>query len=234
VPVNVAARGDDHTVRAALGAADAAVVPEDGDRSVDTVLAVGEAGLRSVAADVPDAPVLPVVDDGGRHTVDRPALDDALAAVADGDHRVGTHPVLGVRRDGAPVGRLLRDAVLVTATPASISEYGFDGGETTASVRADGLVVATPIGSDGYAASAGGPTLDTTAGVAVVPVSPFSMTATATVADPDAGLVLSVERDGDVALFLDGVRHGSVGVDTDLRIERAGSVGLVSIRTENF
>jgi NAD+ kinase len=229
--VNVALRGDDRDLRDGI---DAAVVPEDGDRNADAVVAVGESGLRSVATDVPGAPVLPVVDGGGRHAVDRSALGDALAAVAAGDRSVGTHPVLAVRRDGAQVGRLLRDAMLVTATPASISEYAFDGRGTMASVRADGLVVATPMGSDGYAAAAGGPALDATTGVAVVPVSPFSTTATTTVVDPDAGLSLSVERDGEVALFLDGVRHGSVGVDTDLRIERVGSVALLSTRTENF
>ncbi|WP_338741837.1 ATP-NAD kinase [Haloplanus salilacus] len=231
--MNVGVRGDDTDVRGVLDAVDAAVAPEDDD-ALDAVLAVGEAGLRSIATDPPEVPVLPVIDGGGRHVVDRSALCDSLAAVDAGEGHIDTHPVLRVRRDGTIVGRLLRDVVLVTATPASISEYAVAGDGTATSVRADGIVVATPIGSDGYAAAAGGPVLDATTGVVVVPVAPFSTGADTTVVDPDTGLALSVVRDGEIALFLDGVRHGSVGVGADLRIERVDSVALVSTRTENF
>jgi len=232
--VNVAVRGDDRGVQGVLDDAGVALVAEGGDRCIDAVLAVDEAGLRSVAADPPDAPVLHVTEDGGRGAVAPSALGDALATVDAGEGRVDPHPVLRVRRDGATVGRVLREVVLVTATPASISEYAVAGDGTDTSVRADGVVVATPVGSDGYAAAAGGPTLEATTGVVVVPVAPFSTSADVTVVDPDAGLSLSVVREGEIALFLDGVRHGAVGVGADLRIERAGSVALVSTRTENF
>jgi NAD+ kinase len=226
--VNVALRGDGTDVAAALDRADASVVAEGAAR-VDAVVAVGEAGLRSVAADVPDAPVLAVAE--GRYAVPRSTVDDALAALAAGEARIDAHPLLGVCRDGATVARAVRDVVLVTAAPASISEYAVGDDE---SVRADGVVVATPAGSDGYAAAAGGPVLDPDTGVVVVPIAPFSTSAAATVVDVGVGLPLSVEREGEIALFVDGVRHGSVDTDTEMRIERAGSVDLVSTGTENF
>jgi NAD+ kinase len=104
-----------------------------------------------------------------------------------------------------------------------------------ASVRADGVVVATPVGSDGYAAAAGGPVLDAGTGVAVVPIAPFSTAATTHVADPGDGLAVSVERRGEVAVYLDGVRRGAVDVDADLRIDRDGTLDvLVPTGTEKF
>jgi NAD+ kinase len=235
--VNVAVRDDGGAdVATAVGVAGATLVPEDGERAVDAVVAVGEAALRSAAADPPDAPLLPVTAGGGRHLVARDSLDAALAAAVAGDTRVASHAVLGVRRDDAVVGRALRDVTVVTASPGSISEYAVTaGGRSVVSVRADGVVVATPVGSDGYAAAAGGPVLDAGTGVAVVPIAPFSTAATTHVTDPGAGLAVSVERRGEVAVYLDGVRRGAVDVDADLRIDRDGTLDvLVPTGTEKF
>ncbi|MFB6102732.1 MAG: ATP-NAD kinase [Haloplanus sp.] len=234
--LNVAVRGGDgDNVAATVGVAGASLVPE-GDDAVDVVVAVGDEAIRSAAANPPDAPLLPVTPTGGRHLVARESLDGALAALAADDGRVVAHPILGVRRDGSVVARALRDVMLVTAAPASISEYAVTTAETVVqSVRADGVVLAAPMGSDGYAAAAGGSVLGADTGVAVVPVAPFSTAAETHVVDAADSLAVSVEREGDVALFADGVRHGSVDCHTDLRIEHAGALDvLVPTRTENF
>jgi NAD+ kinase len=231
--VNVAVRGGDG-VDEAVGVAGATLVPEEED--CDAVVAVGEAALRSVAATPPAAPLLPVTATGGRHVVARDSLDAALAALVAGDVRTTTHPVLAVRRDETRVGRALRDVTVVAASPGCISEYAVTAGDRpVASVRADGVVLATPMGSDGYAAAAGGSILDAGTGAAVVPVAPFSTAATTHVVDPAAGVAVAVKREGDVALFLDGDRRGSVAVGADLRIERDGTVDVaVPTGTENF
>lgn len=227
--MNVAVRGDDGTVATAAGVAGASLVAEDGDRPVDAVVAVGDAAVRSVVTDPPDAPVLPVTHAGGRHRIARPDLASALAALIAGDGRYESHPVLGVRRDGAVVARALRDVALVTDAPASISEYAVTAGGTHLdSVRADGIVVATPLGSDGYAAAAGGAVLEAGSGAAVVPIAPFSTAPSRRVVDPDAGLDLSVEREGAVGLFVDGVRRDTVDAGATLRIERTGSVEVAT------
>jgi NAD+ kinase len=232
--VTVAIRGGDADDAAAVGVGGATLVDEDTDP--DVVVTVGDAAIRSAVADPPAAPLLPTTPDGGRHAVARDALDAAVAAVVAGDHRVATHPVLGLSHDGDAVARAIRDVTLVTDGPASISEYALTvGDDRLGSVRADGIVVATPLGSDGYAAAAGGAVLEAGAGIAVVPVAPFSTAATTRVVDPGAPLTCSVEREGAVALVADGVRRGVVDRGADLRIERAGSLDVVTpTRTENF
>ncbi|WP_248897315.1 ATP-NAD kinase [Haloplanus halobius] len=231
--VNVAVRGGDG-VESDIGVAGATLVDE---RDADAVVVVGADALRSVATDPPTPPILPITAEGGRHLVERAALVGALAAVGAGDGHVEPHPILGVRRDGTTVTRALQDVTLMTVAPGSISEYAVDAGKRSLeSVRADGIVVATPLGSDGYAAAAGGPVIEADTGVSVVPVAPFITRPAVRVADPEAGLTLSVEREGDVALFVDGVRHGTVAVDTDLRIDRVDTVDVVAPqqRTETF
>lgn len=230
--MNVAVRdGDDDS--AAVGVGGATVVTEDDDP--DVVVAVGDDAIRSTVADPPGVPLLPVTAEGGRHLVARDSLDAAVAAIAAGDRRVDAHPILGIDH-GDDAVRALRDVTLVTDAPASISEYAVAvGDERLASVRADGVVVAAPMGSDGYAAAAGGAILEPGAGVAVVPIAPFSTAAERRVVDPTTPLTVSVEREGAVAVVVDGVRHCTVDRGTDLRVGRVDTLDIVTpTRTENF
>ncbi|WP_435069871.1 hypothetical protein [Haloplanus sp. C73] len=234
--MNVAVRGGDDDDLAAIAVGGGSVVDEDAPH--DALVAIGDDAIRSLTTDSASAPVLPVTPDDGRHRVARDSLDGAIAALAAGDRRLDTHPVLGLSREGSAVARALRDVTFVTDAPASISEYAVaTGGERLDSVRADGFVVATPLGSDGYAGTAGGSVLEAGTGVTVVPIAPFSTSAETYVVDPtpDAPLSVSVERDGAVALIADGVRYGAVDRGATLQVERVDAIDLVlPTRTENF
>jgi NAD+ kinase len=240
--MKVAVRGDRAAVESAVGVVGGAVVPEDGDADADAVVAVGEAAVRSAVDDRPTAPLLPVTDDGGRHLVARSSLTAALTAVASGETRVRTHPVLACERDGTVVGHAVREVTLMTARPGTISEYSVvaDDGRL-ASVRADGVVVAPPLGSDRYAAAAGGAVVGPGSGVAVVPVAPFSTATDTWVVDPARGVEAGIEREGEVAVVVDGVRRADAGRGTTVRVERAGGLDIVAVpetgarrRTETF
>nr|WP_303650192.1 hypothetical protein [Halalkalicoccus sp. NIPERK01] len=118
------------------------------------------------------------------------------------------------------------DVTLVTTEPARISEYAVDhADERVAAFRADGVVVATPAGSHGYAAAAGGPTLAPTAeALCVVPIAPFHTQATRWVLDTSA-LGLSVLRDeGEVSLLVDDTEYGVVDPDQRVRLAVDGHV----------
>lgn len=199
------------------------------DDDPDVVVAAGEPALIAFADDPPDAPVLPCWTGGGPSVVPPSALGRALGAVAAGEARVDEHPVLGVAVDGQSAGRALLDASLVTSDPARISEYGVHArGERVEAVRADGMTVATPLGSAGYARAAGGPLLAPGTGLAVVPVAPFTTRPTVRVLTPD--VTLSVERDdGPVALILDDTLRRRVDHDERVRVGRAGTVEVVDV-----
>jgi NAD+ kinase len=204
---------------ALLGADDAAAdavrdaggTPVGGDlASAAVAAAFAEAALLDAVRDRTDTPILPVGvgrEYGGAAAPDR---ERALAALATGDYRVADRPTLDVRT-GDTVARALADATLVTRDPAKISEYAIQtpAGDV-ATVRADGVVAATPVGSRGYAADAGGPALDPGLdGVAVVPIAPFAVDRSNWVAAPP--LSVTVLRDEtDVALYVDGRQVGPV------------------------
>ena len=229
-------------IRSAATAADAPLV----DRSAaDAVVAVGAAALRSAMRAAASegsrsVPILPVGDE--RHAIDPDLAADRLADVVDGVRgdaaafdgfaRVA-HPVLtvGGTDDDRPQFAAA-DVAFVTAEPARISEYGigFPDGESV-SVRADGAVVATPLGSDGYAAAAGGPVVSPGGGLSVVPVAPFTTRPDTWVAS--GGVRVTVERGEEpVALVIDGARSGTVEPHRGVDIEVAGTVDLLSPTAE--
>jgi NAD+ kinase len=123
------------------------------------------------------------------------------------------------------------DVMLVTSEPARISEYAIErDGEHLGSVRADGIVVATPAGSHGYAAAADGPALAVgTDVVSVVPIAPFHTSVPTWVLKAD-DVALSVLRDeGDVSLLVDGYDRGAVGHDARLGLRADGSIRLLCV-----
>ncbi|WP_144799508.1 NAD(+)/NADH kinase [Halorubrum depositum] len=239
----VAVVGDDRA--AALRRALAGLPYRSVERSAaDAVVAVGDEALRDALVDAPDAPVIPVgsrriavdIDVAERRV--NALLDAALRSdghsPVDGDPlgddvRRVAHPVLAVDAGDGETRRAAFDVALVTAEPARISEFavGLVGGPDE-SFRADGVVVATPLGSDGYANAAGGPVVEPGGGLSVAPIAPFSTRTDAWVA---AGrLSLSVERETEsVALVVDGRERGSVVPHRPVAIEAVDSVALVTL-----
>lgn len=208
-----------------LAAADAVATAEADPASADAIVAVGEAALASLPAGYA-APVL-AVDVGGPLSVDRRRAHTLLADLAAGTLPTVEVTVAGVSYPGGRA-RVLFDAMLVTAEPARISEYSVAGDREVARFRADGIVVATPLGSHGYAADAGGPIITPgTDALAAVPVAPFAIGADRWVLSPP--VVLRVERDeAPVELLADDRRVGAVPADEPVRIGRAGTLKLVA------
>lgn len=201
------------------------------DAKPSTFVTVGEEALLALADERPTAPILPI---GVGPGIESPDGSDAAAAVSsalDGAGVERPHPHLTVVLDGEPVDTALMDVMLVTTEPARISEYAIErDAERLSSVRADGVVVATPVGSHGYVAAADGPALAVgTDAVCVVPIAPFHTSVPSWVLEAD-DVALSVLRDeGDVSLLVDGHDRGAVGRDARLELRTDGSIRLLCV-----
>ena len=208
---------------------DPAAVDTDTFGTTEVVVAVGEPSLLSAARRRPDAPIAPVSTGSDRYDVPGAALGAVVDAVAEGDLRTTAHPVLDVAVDGDDAGTAIADVTLLTAAPARISEFGVAADGWRASVRADGVVVATPLGSTGYARDAGGPELAPDTGLVAVPISAYAMHARPWVLRPP--LSLSVERDeADVTLRLDDAAVRSVPPNAPVEVTAGEPLRFVSPR----
>ena len=219
----VAAAGGDPTAGDATGVLDA---------EQRVVVAVGEPALVDLVAAGVDAPVLPVSVADGVRSVPASAVEPAVASVLSGEFGTETRPLLSVA-DGADEerARALFDLALVTAEPARISEFTvLDGDERVATFRADGVVVATPAGSTGYARAAEGPVVAPGTGVAaVVPISPFVTDADHWVL-PDEAVGLLVERDETpVRLVADGRDAGTAAPGRRLSVSTRGALTIAVV-----
>ncbi|TYL40606.1 ATP-NAD kinase [Natronococcus pandeyae] len=199
------------------------------------LLAAGEPALSDVARNGTRTPVLPVGDVGGVESVSIDRLPEALEAALEGEARTQTHPVLGVELEGA-TSRALFDATLVTDEPARISEYSVrSGGDLVDSFRADGVVVATPAGTGGYASAVNAPSLSASVdAVAVAPIGPFT-TRTQRWVLPDDAVELAVERDeGAVTLVVDGRSVGTAPVGSPVSIGADGTLETLVVPTASL
>jgi NAD+ kinase len=194
----------------------------------DRIVALGERALLAVGRAGVEAPVLPA---GGESLPHSPAFDDLdtiVETVLAADPDVVRHPILSVTDDaGTERARAVLDVTLVTGEPARISEYAVRAGDREIDrFRADGVVVATPLGSGGYASAVGGPRLGAGTGLAVVPISPFETQRDYWVVAEPVGL--SVERDDSaVSLVADDTVVGSVCPGERLTVAPDGSVSVL-------
>jgi NAD+ kinase len=93
------------------------------------------------------------------------------------------------------------------ATPRMLQMLTTVGGERMADYRADGLIVATPMGSTAYNLAAGGPIVDAgTNALVITPICPHSLThrPVVTAADGPIGITLTGPADCDATLSVDG------------------------------
>ncbi len=225
--------------REATGAIDAALTDRPDPVSVTTgpveelladvsvLVTIDEAGLGAVARTGTDVPVLPVGSVPGIETVAPSDIDRAITAVLEGTATERARPLLGVEvtTGSTAIDRELAlfDVTLVTDEPARISEYSVESrGDGIAQFRADGVVVATPAGSYGYACAVDAPYLSAAVdAVTVAPIAPF-VTSTRRWVLPQDDLALRVERDeGAVCLLADDRRVGTISAGD------AVSVGVV-------
>lgn len=183
------------------------------------LITVGRGAFRSLGEAPPTCPVLPIEAGRGFRSVPRRSVDEAVRELFDDGWSTISHPILAVST-GTTTHQAIADIALVVAEPGRISEFAIRWPPNEmASVRADGVVVASPGGSVGYARAAGGPLVGLESGVvAVVPIGPYVVDPDHWVLRPD-GLRLSVEREETpVQLVVDGTVTGPVDPDAAIDV----------------
>jgi len=196
--------------------------------AAEVLLAVDDAALRAAVDNDDDRPLLRLAaTDTDETLADQSTLLSRLGTPST-TVPTTTRRILSIEVDNT-AARAVRDCAIVTTDPARISEYRVVADDATLTAfRADGVVVATPLGTAGYSRAAGGPRLAPDTGLAVVPIAPFAMTADQWVVRPPLGL--RVERDDDVSVFADGNRVTSGGGGLTVSVTVAGTITVVDRR----
>jgi len=197
--------------------------------TTDRVVAVGQSAVRAVATADTAPLVLPVAAGRGVRAVTRESVPAAVAGLDAA--RTESHPLVDVSVAGSDVGTAVFDATLVTAEAARISEYAVETAtDSIGQFRADGVTVAAPAGSPGYARRVGGPVVAPADSMGVVaPIAPFHTNPDHWLVPLD-GLSVSVERDeATVTLYADGQQRATVACGESVRFRRRGTMRVAVV-----
>lgn len=175
----------------------------------DIIITVGGDGTILFALKDIDKPIFAVNSSamGFLTEVDADHAKEGLEKILNGDYNVDERAKLKVMLDGKRVSDAANEITVQTANIAKIIEFDVSvDGEVIESLKADGIIIATPTGATGYALSVGGPIVDPNVeGVVIAPIAPFKLSSRAWIVPYKKRICVRLaEGSKDAKLVIDG------------------------------
>jgi NAD+ kinase len=191
--------------------------PSSEQNRVDLVVAVGGDGTVLEAAHVAVGLGVPIMGVnlgtiGFLAEAEPDELERTVAALAAGEYRIEDRNTIEVVLPDGTRGLGVNDVVVekINSQRLIVLDVDIDG-EPFLRHRADGLVVATSMGSTAYSFSAGGPLMDPRVdGILITPVAPHSLFDRSLVIPSDSVVTIQVAEDRPVRVSADGRELGSM------------------------
>lgn len=212
----------------------AKIIPrEELSQQVDLIIVFGGDGTMIATARSLGEPPVPVlgINFGGlgyltEFTLDElfPALETILQGEIGVERRMMLDAVVLRQRQPVAAQTVLNDAVVNKSTLARIIDIECLVDEQyVTTVRADGLIVATPTGSTAYSLSAGGPIIyPTMDAILITPICPHMLTNRPLVISPEAAVKLILRSvHEEVMLTLDGQTGVRLHSDDEVIVRRS-------------
>jgi NAD+ kinase len=212
------------------------------EQPVDVVLAIGgdgtvlEAARRAVAIDRPMLGVnLGTI--GFLAEAEPDEMETMLQALVTGSYETESRNTIRATMPDGSTSVGVNDVVVekIDAERLVILDVAIDG-EHFMTYRADGLVVATSMGSTAYSLSAGGPLLDPRVpAILLTPVAPHSLFGRTMVVPANSRIVVTVVADRPVRVGTDGVRQGRLTKGEQVQISPGdATLKFITFKTEGF
>jgi NAD+ kinase len=161
-------------------------------------------------------------------TIEPEDLDDGIERALRGDFELLRLPAI-VLED--PQRTAINDVAIHRKVGERVAEIAYAlEGEVVGSVRADGLVVATPAGSTGYNLANAGPVMAWgVEGFVVSFIAPHSLTARALVVAPDDRLTIHNRSREPLEIAVDGRPSGEIPARGSIDARFVGDVGTIAL-----
>ena len=178
------------------------------DMDVDVIITVGGDGtiLRTLQGN--DAPVMGVNAGvlGFLTEVQPKDVKEAIRRLLKGDYRVVRRVKLKIVLDGRRLKDATNEAVIHTAHISKMRYFEISVDGTRAmDMRADGIIVATPVGSTCYAMSVGSAIIDPRVDALVIaPIAPFRLAARPLVVPARSKIALTITDPKECIMVIDG------------------------------
>ena len=196
--------------------------------ALDLVVGVGGDGTLMRAAHLAHERDVPVIGInlgtvGYLTEVEPENVDEMLRRLAAGDLAINRRMTVAAELPDGSVLHGINDVVMEKVISQRLVHITADvNDEFFTTFRADGLIIATPLGSTAYSLSAGGPIVDPDLDVLILtPVAPHSLMNRPIVFTPDTRLTFTVATERQVRVNLDG-HVGGVLEEGESVVVRAG------------
>ena len=207
----------------------------EGETSADLAVVIGGDGsLLAAARDLVRQRVPLVGINLGRvgfmTDIGQADMRTGIGAILEGRFTIEERSLLDaeIRRGDETVLRTiaLNEAVVGKGSEGRLIEFTLSlDGEFVYTLRADGMIVATPTGSTAYALSAQGPILHPAVpAFALVPLNPHTLSARPVSVADRCQIEISLERALDARAFFDGVAHADMAEGDRLLLKRSADV----------
>ena len=158
--------------------------------------------------------------------VDISQIDKIIKDIKNENYQVQERMVIKGESDNYPAEKLfaINDIVIDKGGwPKMIELTVLVDGEHVATFSADGVIVATPIGSTGYALSTGGPVVSPSAGaITICPISPHSLTMRPLVLSSNQEIIIKADSlHNEIQISCDGQRVYHVPPPLEIKIVKS-------------
>ncbi len=215
------------------------LVPID-KMNVDMVIAVGGDGtvLRALQLLSKPTPILGInVGDVGFLVEVAPENAEKVVSKVLEGFEVDLRTRLGIIVNGKKLPPATNEAAMVTSRPAKILQFQIiiDENELD-TIRADGLILATPTGSTAYSMSAGGPIVDPKVDAfVIVPLAPFKLSARPWVVPANSEIMVKLLRlKKEAIIVIDGQYSKAVKKGDIIKFKKAKEPALFVKIEESF
>ena len=158
--------------------------------------------------------------------VDISQMDIIIKDIKEGNYQVQKRMVLTADCDNYPGEKLIaiNDIVIDKGGwPKMIEITAEVDGEYVSTFSADGVIIATPIGSTGYSLSTGGPVVSPSAGaITLSPISPHSLTMRPLVLSSEQEIVIKADSPhNEIQISCDGQRVYHIPPPLEIKIVKS-------------
>lgn len=150
------------------------------------------------------------------------ALEEIELAL-EGRSSLGKRMMLAVTAPDHKIRKSLNEVVIHWSGIARIIDLGIRvGSGRDMELRADGLIISTPIGSSAYSYAAGGPLVHPDVeGILLTPICPYSGLKRPLLVPPDFPIQLTLSKGENFTMTIDGHTHISMSQGSSIIIEKA-------------
>ncbi len=194
----------------------------------EVILTIGGDGTILRAAMANDAVFIGINNGGVGFLADIPIdrLEEGIARIRAGDYSVSERFKLDTYLDGEKIECAVNEVVIHTDTVAKIRHFKiYVDGHLATEVRADGVIISTPVGSTGYAMSLGAPMMDPgVEAIVIVPIAAYKFASRPFIVPADSRITVEcVMPDRGCLAVVDGQAEHPVDGGSVIEFVRSAS-----------